>query len=225
MKLFVPTSDQYSHLIPLFISLMKEYWPKQETIFLTYKYQKIDEENFKTISLGKQLKSWTDPLREYFESIDDQLVALTLEDMIPITPVDIKKIEILKNWILNKKASKAIMHNHLNIYAEVSKENKDIMILNPNAPYRCTIHPSIWDREYLIEYLKPNRSLWDFEILGSQEMKQDNKTIISYASSDSQTNHPFNALNIYRGSKIDLSGNFSEATEKTQKLIKDFLEI
>ena len=73
-----------------------------------------------------------------------------------------------------------MLDTHLNVYSVEYKAG--MMQMLPNAPYRTSLHPAIWRKEYFKKYLKPNFTIWDFEIKNMPESQKDGATIISCVS-------------------------------------------
>ena len=51
---------------------------------------------------------------------------------------------------------------------ELHKLNRDYQKINPDFKYSICMQPSLWDKKFLLEIIKPNYSPWQFEILGSK---------------------------------------------------------
>ena len=51
---------------------------------------------------------------------------------------------------------------------------RDYQKINPNLKYSICMQPSLWDKNFILEVLKPNYSPWEFEILGSKYCKSNN---------------------------------------------------
>ena len=198
MKVLIATSNNYSFLIEPYYTLFNKYFPGQELVFLGFdKGPESDlPENCSFVSLGKQSdfgSIWTDPLIPYIDSLEDEYFIFTVEDVMLLDHVDIKKFKILEDEIKNNRASKAILDSHLNKYSEPyqfttwesmwddSKNN--LRLLHQNAPYRTTLHPSIWRKEYFRKYLKPGFTAWQFETsdINVRESNIDGANIISLA--------------------------------------------
>jgi len=197
MKILVATSDNYSFLLPPFCELFNRNWPGQEIIFLGFDASKIDKlpPNCSFVSLGKQQdfgKYWTTPLIPYIESLEDNHFIFTVEDVMLVGPVDISKYKLLENEIKENNAQKALLDSHLNMSAEPYK--KGLLKLHQKANYRTTLHPSIWEKNYFLKFLKPDFTAWDFETRNMEESKRDNATIISL----DQKEFLYKSCNVYK---------------------------
>mgnify|MGYP003658314031 CR=1 FL=1 len=197
MKILVTTSDNYAFLLKPYCELFNRYWPGNEIVFLGFDKARIPQlpDNCSFRSLGVQSdfgRFWTDPLIPYIEEIEDEYFVVTVEDMMLTGPVDVNRVKILEDEIKYGEASKAILDTHLNIYSRPYKEN--IVQLNSKAPYRTTLHPCIWKKEYFKRYLKREYTAWDFEIKNMQESMSDGALIISLADDENL----FKSANVYK---------------------------
>jgi len=167
MKILVPTSNKYAEMTIPFSELFNRYWPGQEIYFLGYDKlpsQKLPE-NCQFVSLGKQEDfgtEWTTALIPYIKELPDTHFVVTLEDTVLVGEVDQKKVELLENEITSGRAKKALLDSHLNKYAIPYTEN--LLQLHPQADYRTSLHPAIWEKNYFLKYLKPGYNPWDFEV-------------------------------------------------------------
>ena len=197
MKILVSTSDKYSHLLVPYTTLFNKYWPGQEVVFLGYNDLNIPKlpDNFNFVSLGKQANSsWSSPLIPYINSLEDEYFIFTMEDMMLVDYVDIEKMKLLENEVSSGAAQKAILDTHLNVYSRDYKHG--LVQIKPDAPYRTTLIPSIWKKEYFLKYLRPNFTAWDFEIKNMLESKKDGANIVSL--SGGVKNNVFRAANVYK---------------------------
>ncbi len=200
MKILVTTSDKYSFLLEPYCELFNKYWPNQEIIFLGFDENKAPPipDNCKFHSLGVQKnfgRYWTDPLIPYINSLEDEHFIVTVEDMMLMNHVDVGKLEMLEREIISGEADKALLDICLNEYAEPHKNG--ILKLRADAPFRTTLHPCIWKKNYFQRYLKPNYTAWQFEEANAEESLSDGATIISL---DEDTNL-FESANVYRKGK------------------------
>ena len=181
MKILIPTSVQYSHLIEPHYTLFNRNWPGQELVYLGFDEGEVPElpDNVTFHSLGTQESfgsNWTDPLIPYIESIEDPYFVVTVEDVMLMKPVDQDRADVLEQ-AMKDGAHKAILDSHMNWKA--NSFNEDLMIIHNNADYRTTLHPSIWKRKYFLRYLKRGMTAWDFEQINMHESKSDGAIIVS----------------------------------------------
>jgi len=228
MKILIPTSVQYSHLIEPHYTLFNRSWPNQELVYLGFDEAEVPElpDNVSFHSLGSQESfgsSWTDPLRPYIEAIEDKYFVVTVEDVMLLKPVDQSRADVLEE-AMNKGAAKAILDSHMNKRA--NSFSQDLMIIDKRAEYRTTLHPSIWNRSYFLRYLKPGMTAWEFEQTNIHESKQDNAIIVSltdtkdlyYTANVYSKGKPF--PNVRSGNPYGISDN-----KLTDGMMEDFAYI
>ena len=185
MRILVTTSDQYLHLLEPYTTLFNKYWPNQDVTILGFDKTNIPglPDNFEYVSLGKQSdfgRYWTNPLIPYIDEIKEDYFVVTCADLLITDYVDIERVQLLEKEISSGDAEKAMLDTHLNVYS--TKYKAGMMQMLPNAPYRTSLHPAIWRKEYFKKYLKPNFTIWDFEIKNMPESYNDCATIISCTS-------------------------------------------
>lgn len=201
MKILVATSDNYSFLLEPFYNLFNIFWPEQHIVFLGFDKTKVPKlpNNCDFYSLGRQKdfgKIWSDPLIPFLEKLEDEYFVFTVEDVMLLDYVDMDKIKLLEDEIKFNNASKALLDSHLNKYATPYK--KGLMVMNQTAPYRSSLHPAIWKKEYFMKFLKPGYTAWDFEVLNDEEAKFGGEKIISVA----QEENLYYTCNVYRKGAI-----------------------
>ena len=182
MKIYVTTSNDYTHLIPEMAARMNRYWPDQDVTILGFDVAPPEfPKNFKFHSLGVQAdfgRSWTDPLKPFFESIDDEYFVLLLDDYFLTAPVDIDKVafaearmkEGVEKFDLSDDRSKE-MHSRL---------GGGVIESDQKAPYRVSLQAGIWNRRYFLKYLKPSRDAWHFECDGYKEAFNDGAKVLGF---------------------------------------------
>jgi len=185
MRILITTCDQYLHLLEPCVTLLNRYWPNQDVTILGFDDSNLPilPDNFDYISLGKQSDFggyWTDPLIPYIDELESDYFAVMMADLLIADHVDTNKVQLLEEEIRCGNAQKAILDTHLNVYSVPYKEG--IVRLLSDAPYRTTLHPSIWRKDYFKKLLKPKFTPWDFEIKNMPESQNDGATIISCVS-------------------------------------------
>ena len=185
MRILITMADQYLHLLVPSATLFNKYWPNQDVTILGFDDSSLPTlpDNFDYVSLGKQSdfgRYWTDPLIPYINELEEDYFVIMMADTLIIDHVDMERMQLLEKEIHCGNAQKAILDTHLNVYSVAYKEG--LVQLLPNAPYRTTLHPAIWRKEYFKKFLKPKYTAWDFEIRNMPESQKDDATIISCVS-------------------------------------------
>lgn len=169
MKIIVTTSDKYLHLLPIFIYLFKKNWSTEQSVEIVG-YKTPDFQlplNFTFHSLGTQgtVKEFSTDLRKYFELQDDYFIWMMEDSFIKL--VDHNKLSKLMELIYRENNIGRI--NLTNETVKQKHENHSwmgdykIYANTQDANYRLSTQPSIWNKEFLLKYLTPGLSPWDFE--------------------------------------------------------------
>jgi hypothetical protein len=171
MKICVTTSNSYLHLIPVFTYLFNKYFGSEYKVEIVgYEFPKCElPSNFEFHSMGVQghVSEWSTDLRKYFEAIPDQWFIYLMEDTFIKEPVkhwrlnqlqaycypEVGRID-LTNDLTKRKHSPANYRNSLK--NEIFKADK-------KTNYRQSTQPSLWNKDFLLKYLTPGLSPWDFE--------------------------------------------------------------
>jgi len=165
MKIIITTSDNYHHLLPVFFYLYNKYWGEPFDLVGHARPECELPENCTWVSLGDQQgpKSWSTQLRPYFEQQPDWFVWM-MEDTFLKDDVHTYGVELYFNVFTGRiDLTNDIKSRQINI------RSHDI-VAHPESRYRLSTQPSIWNKKFLLQYLKPGLSPWDFE---TQDPKND----------------------------------------------------
>lgn len=184
-SILVSSCDNYDDLWKPFINSFKRNWPdcNYKKYFITEKKDLFDKD-FVNIKCGIN-KNWTDRLQYALSNIDDDFIILILEDFFFRSPIDNHQVHYFVNYI--KK-------NNLNMVRLVKRpkgtlfnsKHKLLMEIQRKDLYRVSTQGSIWKRKTLLNLLKKNESIWEFEINGTSRSKDyDNffcvkKNVLTY---------------------------------------------
>lgn len=172
MKVIVTTSDAYHHIIPIFCYLFNHNWSSEQEVELVgYKQPEFElPSNFKFVSLGVQgdhASCFSTDLRPYFEKQDDWFIWL-FEDTF-IVDVNHKHLEVATELTKLDKAGRINLSrsglNELHVYAD-KINGLDYFENTQNSNYRLSTQPSIWNKNFLLQYMNPNLTPWRFETQG-----------------------------------------------------------
>lgn len=187
LKIIVTTSDKYHHVLPIFFYLYQKYWNEP---FELVGYDKPKCElpaNCTWVSLGVQGTKYdfSNDLRKYFKKQPEYFVWM-MEDTFLREPVghipnvigpEIGRIDLTKD-IQSRP-------HHKGEYITAHSESR----------YRLSTQPSIWNRDFLIHYLKPDLSPWDFE---TQDPKNDGWDIIGFIDPPVKHNEGIRRFDLYK---------------------------
>jgi hypothetical protein len=184
MKIYCTTSDEYHHVLKVFIYLFNKFWGNDyEVIILGYKLPSFNLPiNFKFYSMGTQsgTKNWCSDLRKFLETTDDDYFIMTMEDTFFKDYVD-KNIlnafyQCLSKDLIRIDLTEGMSYREFSHYKTINGIN--IIKNNKNVEYKISTQMSIWNKEYLIKYLRDNWTPWDLELNGSRESLNDNNIVL-----------------------------------------------
>lgn len=188
MKLntYIVTSNKYIPLLKPFSYLFNKFWDEtQQVTFLGNDIYPDFElpKNFSFHSLGNQngIQHWSTDLRKFIQDIPDQYFILSLEDLFPVQNINLELFNYLVENYLTPDIGRISLGSQLYDKSHTIIDNyKDCNILlgSPNIRYRLCTQWSIWNKDFLLEYLKPNMSPWDFELQGYNKPLGDNYKVI-----------------------------------------------
>lgn len=193
-KVIMTTSDNYHHLLLISTYLFNRNWDKnQEVELVGYKKPEMElPSNFKFISLGEQVGGKTNfstDLRKYFETIKNEWFIWMMEDTFIL---EVNKKQLENAWLLTKfhKAGRinlsdeCVRQDHVKTGIQI--ENIDVYKNTQTARYRLSTQISIWNKQFLLTYLTPCLSPWDFE---SQDPTNDGWQILGFDKKNMPVKH------------------------------------
>ena len=200
MNIYISASNEYVHIIEQYAVLFNKYWPNQNVTVLCYDVPNIPiPDNFKFVSLGKQGKYWSNGLIDFFNNIKDEYFVFSLEDFFLVDYVDQYKVDLLEQEIV-KGADKASLHFYY-VY-QIKNPSDRIVVLKQNIKYKTSIHPAIWTRRYMLQNLKPDMSLIDFE---NNPLTDNDGSKIVFLKECMSPQKVVSVMNIYARGELDLS--------------------
>ena len=149
MKILVLSCDKNEDLWYPFHHCIEKYWKNHPEII--YATETLQNPYYKTISKNYRLEIWTKRIRETLNEIDDDIILTIMDDDFIRNPVDIKRIEFLKDKIKDNIAA---------FYFEKSFDENDIFridhylgkeMIQNIMPMRFTnpLIKNIWSGEYI----------------------------------------------------------------------------
>lgn len=160
MKIIVTTSDFYHHIIPAFAYLFNKYWGGQVELI---GYNRPDNlpDNFTFRSMGTQgsKEEWSTDLRKYFET-QEQWFVWMMEDTF-IKSLSQKQLSFCYALTMPNIGRIALTKDLQSREHTITKEG--IVWAHPKSRYRQSTQPSIWNKDFLLTYLKDGMDPWTFE--------------------------------------------------------------
>lgn len=167
LNVYIITSDKTYHILDISLYFWNKYMPYNNKIVLGFNHGKeyCDKyQNIKFLSIGnnQDINKFTHYLFNYLQNISDNYIILSLDDFFPLSPI--------KNDLLNLVYSKMKNNNKFIkcvLNSSYYTENNDIvideLICSNNNNYKLSLQLSLWEKNYLLNYLKIPLSPWNFE--------------------------------------------------------------
>jgi len=175
MKAVVFSCDKYLWLIPTFLHFYERNWPDNpyQTEFVT-ETKKLD--GITTFCAGKL--PWADRMIEYLNSYNEEIFLLLAEDYIIEKKVDTNRVKMAASLCKDN-----IGCVRLNAHDEWSRflfdtEIKGFKEYPLNKHYSVSLQTSVWQKEFLLEFLQKGETVWQTETEGSKRIQKSNKKII-----------------------------------------------
>jgi hypothetical protein len=229
MQIFVTTSDYYNPLLPGFCYLFNRNWSdRQPVTILCYERPKaVLPDNFTVHSLGSAASCggeipewmpgrrgrkfeeaypnprWTDSLRPFFEALPEKPFILLQADYYLHFPVELDKIDYLSRFLTIDEVAKIDLTRDRAFFPHeryTAENGIEVVASSQTAPYRTSLLPAIWKRDYFLNLLKPGRSPWTFETIGMTEIMNDGKLILGV---DQPRFGPVPYLNVYYSGRVN----------------------
>jgi len=189
INIYMITCDKTNHVLNVTTPLLDKYWniPKSVKIL---GFNKPDVElpsDYEFISMRPTQLSIDDWCKDIYQTIYDdpnEFIIFMLDDFLPI---DYINTEILNYYFNKLENDESLVRCGLGIDISFlsnriieNYENYSVIELSHLSPYRITTQPSIWRKNYLLNFLGRSTNPWNFE---TQNNPMDGKKIIQTINS------------------------------------------
>lgn len=219
LKIYCTTSDNYHHALKVFCYTFNKFWGNDwEVVVLGYKTPEFDlPTNFSFVSMGVQTgpDDWSNDLKKYFESIDDEYFIYIMEDQFIIRPINFNILRALMEVVKDDGVDRVdltndMIVNHSGIYKGVIpyKRVNDINIykLDPKSDYIVNTQASIWPTKQFIKYLHPNFSPWEFEVTNSENVRNTDVLVLGTIENEGVCVHKIEGVRVNNIHHLNLNG-------------------
>ncbi len=160
MKVIITTSDNYHHCLPVFFKQYNKHWGDPFEL-VGYKQPKVMPLNCTFVSLGEQrgAKFFSDDLAPYFAKQPDYFVWM-MEDSFIKSFDRIAFDKIVDTFTVCPFGRIGLTNEGMKRPHVISG---DYYYPDDTAQYRLSTQPSIWERSFLLYYMRPGLSPWGFE--------------------------------------------------------------
>jgi hypothetical protein len=163
----VPSCDAYADLWTPFATLFFRHWPDCPfPVALGSNDLPFSHPRVRTIHAGHGT-NWANRVRQQLESLDTPYVLVMLEDFLLRAAVDTSLVlRCLESLV-------ALDGDMLRLVPRPGPDDPvpghpHIGRIAPGAPYRVSTQGAFWRREALLALMRPDESIWDFELSGSR---------------------------------------------------------
>ena len=154
MCILVVSCDKYADCWTPFSDCMRKFWPDcPYPVYLCTESGEPENGAVYSKVFHEQTQIWTARVRKACEKIKESHILVVLEDQWPSLPVSTATMPL---W----------------------QQNSHFYLLPPETPYRMSVVPAIWDRDFLLTAFHEDLSAWDFERVGSFEKSTYSKTVL-----------------------------------------------
>lgn len=206
LKIICTTSNAYLHIIPVFEYLYKKYWNDANIEIIGYE-KPVTSLPFVSLGIQGGVKEWSTDLRRYFESIPDKWIIWIMEDTLLRSQVN---MPLFRDLPLQEGIGKICLTS------DVSKREHTndgyLVHASPTSRYRLSMQPSIWNRNYLLQYLADGMDPWTAE---TQDPKNDGWDVVGFVNPPVVHNEGVTRHDIF---KLNLTGMCDEDAQAIKML-------
>jgi hypothetical protein len=204
MKVICTTSNNYIHILPIFIRLWQEFWPTQEVEIVGYDKPSFElPKGFTFYSMGEQqgdAKNFTRDLRIYFKK-QDQYFIWIMEDCFLKAPVDLDGIDFLIGLCQHPNVGRINLTDHIKWKGNYVPYIGNVLQNPPDSIVRLSTQPSIWNRDFVLKYMKNDLTPWEFEC--QADWARDGYKVLGILDAPFKSNEGVRKTDLY---KYDFNG-------------------
>ena len=199
MKIYVIASDsKIDETIEMHEYIFQKYWSTADITVLGYTEPNYKSDFIKFESLGEDLGSnfLNKQLYNYFSKLNESQFIFCADD-VPVTrTVDIELINYTEELLKNNKmvgrvglTSDNVRRPHIEVSNVSDKVNLIESVDKNGHTFRISVTWSAWNSEYFLLYLNDYKTLWDWELFGSEKSNKDNFKILSFVPPPMRFSH------------------------------------
>lgn len=185
MRIYVTTSDNYHHILPVFFYLYGKYWADPMTLIC---YKKPDNlpDYCEWVSLGEQGTKFdfAADMRRTFKDQTEPFVWM-MEDTFIRQPINRNGFELCKHNASFSLVGRVSLTDNSYKYYTTWNPLTNYYQTPPDSDYRLSLQPAIWNPKYLNKHLKDGMSPWMFENQNGTLMTFEEKEFLNVKLEDS----------------------------------------
>ena len=165
-SVLVPSCDPYSDLWTPFFTLFSRYWKDCPfAVYLGNNEGQFQHPGVNLIHAGYGL-NWSNRVREQIAALDTPYVLLCLEDFFLRRPVPTDRVRLALETLDRLGGHMVRLECRPGPNKRVPG-TPEFGAIDCGAPYRVSTQAAIWKKESLLALMRPDESIWEFEIKGS----------------------------------------------------------
>jgi hypothetical protein len=170
LTLAIGTCDLYLKFVPNCIYLANKYLEPDIERLIIGETEHLDIKNYKFINSGKL--DWGQRMINGLNSVKTKYVFFILEDYYLSQKLTKEYFDWMIKFMDRERAKKLIITSVPDWAGYKYSVNIDtIKKMHPESNWLASIQPAIWDVKHLINTISPEDSPWDFEIKGSERLR------------------------------------------------------
>lgn len=201
--LLVNSCDSYADCWDGFFQLLKIQWPGfsmpivLNTETADYSFEGL---NIRTLGNGNRKENWGSRLLRTLKSINTKYVLFCLDDFYLDSPVLVDEVEKCYSWMEENPRIAYFSFLPTDDRNNVeSKEYSGYERRPQRGEYRLNCQFALWNRDYLISYVRPHESPWEWELYGSKRSSRYKEEMYTICSNKSPVFSYINGGMIMRG--------------------------
>ena len=164
LAILVSSFDAYSDLWPPYFEAFERNWPDCPfPRYLLSNYKTFPGFSVRPIQV-RDVKAWPACMRLALNEISEEFILLLLEDLFIVSKVETDKFLRLSDWITEHRPACIRLQPEPSM---MPTQFRGILQLPPGAPYRSSTVLSVWRKDVLLDLLRDDESIWQFEVFGS----------------------------------------------------------
>ena len=179
ITLLIGTCDRYSFLWDNFVELCDRYWNVNCNKIFAGETLQVKKKGYYTAMCG--CKPWSNIIKSVLEQIKTKYIFFILDDFYLQKNITETFIKSGIQFLEEHSANKLVYTSAYCEYYKISHFKQNVFKMLDDSDYLTTMQPAIWRKDFLKECLKPNMNPWEFEINGTNFIKNnDNKVYIHH---------------------------------------------
>lgn len=168
MCVLVVSCDKYEDCWEPFSLCIDKFWPDcPYPIYLATESKSPTKKVIFKKVLHSVNRSWTGRLREFCQQIDESYILLVLEDQWLASFIASDKVQNILRTIQSNVSIGTIYLDYTAKSLPVWENDSNFYVIPTGTPYRLSVGPSIWAKDFLLSVCQEDVDAWNFERIQS----------------------------------------------------------